>query len=67
MWPFGELSWLNINYQMDIISTVLIAFELAMDCFAISFTSGVTLNKIRIRGTAKIGMFLVVSRRLCPY
>jgi putative Mn2+ efflux pump MntP len=53
----GDLSWLVINSQMDLISIVLIAVGLAMDCFAVSITSGITLKQVRVRDAAKIALF----------
>nr|MDO8081240.1 manganese efflux pump MntP family protein [Candidatus Freyarchaeota archaeon] len=42
---------------MDIISIVLIAFGLAIDCFAVSISSGITIKQVRIRDAVKIGLF----------
>lgn len=57
LWILWDSSWLYPFNQMDIFSIVLIAFGLAMDCFAISITSGMTVEKARIRDAAKMGLF----------
>ncbi|MEM2145524.1 MAG: manganese efflux pump MntP family protein, partial [Candidatus Jordarchaeaceae archaeon] len=66
LWPFEGLDWLFVGSRMDVFSILLIAVGLAMDCFAISITSGVTLNKIRIRDAAKIGMFFGGFQAVMP-
>ena len=42
---------------MDIISIIFIAFGLAMDAFAVSITSGLTIKHLRINDALKIVIF----------
>lgn len=57
IWTLGDFNWIFMNNQMDFISIILIAVGLAMDSFAVSITSGITLKQIRIRDAAKIALF----------
>ncbi|MEM2145169.1 MAG: manganese efflux pump MntP family protein [Candidatus Jordarchaeaceae archaeon] len=57
LWLLGNLNWLSVNYQVDIFSIIVIAFGLAMDSFAVSISSGVTIKQVRIRDAAKIALF----------
>ena len=50
------LDWFHFN-EMDVFSIVLLGFGLAMDSFAVSITSGITLKIVRVRDAAKIAVF----------
>ena len=52
---FGEQEWLHKKeYLMDAFSIICIAFGLAMDAFAVSITSGVTIKYLRINSALTI-------------
>ena len=42
---------------MDILSIIFIAFGLAMDAFAVSITSGLTIKQLRINISKTIKLF----------
>ena len=50
------LDWFHFN-EMDVFSIVLLGFGLAMDSFAVSITSGITLKSVRVRDASKIAVF----------
>jgi len=51
---------------MDIISIVLIAFGLAMDAFAVSITSGITIRQLKINNALKIALFFGSFQAIMP-
>jgi putative Mn2+ efflux pump MntP len=51
---------------MNIIEILLISLGLAMDCFAVSITSGITAKHQRINNALKIGMFFGSFQALMP-
>ena len=51
---------------MDIISIVLIAVGLAMDAFAVSITSGITIKSLRINNAFKIAIFFGLFQAVMP-
>ena len=51
---------------MDIISIVLIAVGLAMDAFAVSITSGITIKSLRINNALKIAIFFGLFQAVMP-
>ena len=51
---------------MDLTTIVLIAFGLAMDAFAVSITSGLTIKHSKISNTLKIAMFFGSFQAFMP-
>jgi putative Mn2+ efflux pump MntP len=51
---------------MDIISITFIAFGLAMDAFAVSITSGLTIKHLRINHALKIAIFFGSFQSIMP-
>ena len=51
---------------MDIISIVIIAVGLAMDAFAVSITSGITIKSLRINNALKIALFFGLFQAVMP-
>ena len=51
---------------MDIISIIFIAFGLAMDTFAVSITSGLTIKHLRINHALKIAIFFGSFQAIMP-
>ncbi|RKX71695.1 manganese efflux pump MntP [candidate division WOR-3 bacterium] len=51
---------------MSPIAVVLIALGLAMDCFAVSITSGLTIRSLRLRQAFKIAIFFGLFQALMP-
>jgi len=51
---------------MDIIIIIIIAFGLAMDAFAVSITSGLTIKHLRINNALKIAMFFGSFQAIMP-
>jgi len=51
---------------MDITSIVLIAFGLAMDAFAVSITSGITIRQLKINNALKIALFFGSFQAIMP-
>ena len=51
---------------MDIISIIFIAFGLAMDAFAVSITSGLTIKQLRINDALKIAIFFGLFQAIMP-
>lgn len=51
---------------MDIIIIIFIAFGLAMDAFAVSITSGLTIKHLRINNALKIAMFFGSFQAIMP-
>ena len=51
---------------MDIISIIFIAFGLAMDSFAVSITSGITIKSLRINNALKIAIFFGLFHAIMP-
>ena len=51
---------------MDIISIIFIAFGLAMDAFAVSITSGLTIKQLRINDAIKIAIFFGSFQAIMP-
>ena len=51
---------------MDIISIIFIAFGLAMDAFAVSVTSGLTIKHLRINNALKIAIFFGSFQAIMP-
>jgi putative Mn2+ efflux pump MntP len=51
---------------MDIYTTVIIAIGLAMDAFAVSISSGLTIKNLRIGHAVKIGVFFGFFQALMP-
>ena len=51
---------------MDIISIIFIAFGLAMDAFAVSITSGLTIKSLKIKNALKIAIFFGLFQAIMP-
>ena len=51
---------------MDILSIVLIAVGLAMDAFAVSITSGITIKRLKINNALKIALFFGLFQAVMP-
>jgi putative Mn2+ efflux pump MntP len=51
---------------MDIISIVLIAVGLAMDAFAVSITSGITIKRLHINHALRIALFFGFFQAIMP-
>jgi len=51
---------------MDIISIIFIAFGLAMDAFAVSITSGITIKFLKINNALKIATFFGLFQVIMP-
>jgi putative Mn2+ efflux pump MntP len=51
---------------MDIITTLFIAFGLAMDAFAVSITSGITIKNLRINHALRIAAFFGLFQAVMP-
>jgi len=51
---------------MSIISIIFIAFGLAMDAFAVSITSGLTIKQFRIGDALKIAIFFGLFQAIMP-
>lgn len=51
---------------MSIISIIFIAFGLAMDAFAVSITSGLTIKSLKINHVLKIGIFFGFFQTIMP-
>ena len=51
---------------MDIISIVIIAIGLAMDAFAVSITSGITIKRLHINHALKIALFFGLFQAIMP-
>jgi len=51
---------------MDILSIILIAFGLAMDAFAVSITSGITIKQLKINNALKIAFFFGAFQAIMP-
>jgi putative Mn2+ efflux pump MntP len=51
---------------MDIISIVIIAVGLAMDAFAVSITSGITIKRLHINHALKIALFFGLFQAIMP-
>lgn len=49
---------------MDLITTGLLAIALAMDSFAVSITSGITIKKLKFNNAIKIALFFSVAHAL---
>lgn len=54
------------HYQMDIITIIAIAFGLAMDAFAVSITSGITIKHLKINNALKIAVFFGLFQAIMP-
>ncbi len=54
------------HYQMDIITIIAIAFGLAMDAFAVSITSGITIKNLKINNALKIAVFFGLFQAIMP-
>lgn len=51
---------------MGTIAIVLIAFGLAMDAFAVSITSGLTIKRLKIKNALRIAMFFGLFQAIMP-
>ena len=51
---------------MDMISIVIIAVGLAMDAFAVSITSGITIKRLHINHALKIALFFGLFQAIMP-
>ncbi len=51
---------------MGMIAIVLIAFGLAMDAFAVSITSGLTIKRLKIKNALRIAMFFGLFQAIMP-
>ena len=51
---------------MDIFSIIFIAFGLAMDAFAVSITSGLTIKQLRINDALKTAIFFGSFQAIMP-
>lgn len=53
-------------FTMDVLSIVFIALGLAMDAFAVSITSGITITKMKIRSAFTIALFFGLFQAIMP-
>ena len=51
---------------MDILTTLLIALGLAMDCFTVSITSGIIIQNLKVRHAVKIALFFGLFQAFMP-
>jgi len=51
---------------MDLITITFIAFGLAMDAFAVSITSGITIKQLRIHNALKVAVFFGSFQAIMP-
>jgi putative Mn2+ efflux pump MntP len=51
---------------MDILNIILIAFGLAMDAFAVSITSGLTIKNLRVKHAFRIALFFGLFQASMP-
>jgi putative Mn2+ efflux pump MntP len=51
---------------MDILNIIVIALGLAMDAFAVSITSGLTIKKLKIKHAFKIALFFGLFQAFMP-
>jgi len=51
---------------VNLITIILIAFGLAMDAFAVSVTSGITIKELKIRNALKIALFFGLFQAVMP-
>jgi putative Mn2+ efflux pump MntP len=51
---------------MDLITVTFIAFGLAMDAFAVSITSGITIKQLRVRNALTIAVFFGGFQAIMP-
>ncbi|MBW2554968.1 MAG: manganese efflux pump [Deltaproteobacteria bacterium] len=51
---------------MDAITIIAIAFGLAMDAFAVSITSGITIKNLKINNALKIALFFGLFQAIMP-
>ena len=51
---------------MDILSIILIAVGLAMDAFAVSITSGITIKRLHMNHALKIALFFGLFQAVMP-
>ncbi|MEK7309848.1 MAG: manganese efflux pump MntP family protein [Planctomycetota bacterium] len=51
---------------MDILTTLIIALGLAMDCFTVSITSGIIIRNLKVRHAVKIALFFGLFQALMP-
>ncbi len=51
---------------MDLITITVIAFGLAMDAFAVSITSGITIKHLRINNALRIAIFFGLFQAIMP-
>ena len=51
---------------MDIITIIAIAFGLAMDAFAVSITSGITIKRLEINHALRIALFFGLFQAIMP-
>jgi len=51
---------------MDIFNIIIIAFGLAMDAFAVSITSGLTIKNLRINHVFRIALFFGLFQAFMP-
>ncbi len=52
---------------MEILKFILIGLGLAMDAFAVSVSSGITIHKMHLRHALRIGLFFGFFQALMPY
>ena len=51
---------------MDAITIIAIAFGLAMDAFAVSITSGITIKNLKVNNALKIALFFGLFQAIMP-
>lgn len=51
---------------MDAMTIIAIAFGLAMDAFAVSITSGITIKRLKINNALKIALFFGLFQAIMP-
>ncbi|MCX7715385.1 MAG: manganese efflux pump MntP family protein [Clostridia bacterium] len=51
---------------MDILSLLLVAVGLAMDAFSVALTSGMAINRLKLRNALKIGAFFGIFQAIMP-
>lgn len=51
---------------MDLLTTLIIALGLAMDCFTVSITSGIIIRNLKVRHAVKIALFFGLFQAFMP-
>ena len=51
---------------MDLLTTLIIALGLAMDCFTVSITSGIIIQNLKVRNAIKVALFFGLFQAFMP-